>query len=196
MQIDIDILFTWGAVARKYKKNEVIFFENESAFFYHQVIEGTVRMYNANEDGKEFTQGYFSSGQSFGEPPLFTDCKYPSTASCIQDCTILKLSKDKFLKILDAYPNLQKEFLKLMCLRILAKSNTTKDIVNQKPEHRIVSFLNSVKSKKKCGEKLIIPFTRQEIANFTGLRVETVIRSCTKLKEEKIIDIIDHKIYY
>ncbi|OWP79845.1 Crp/Fnr family transcriptional regulator, partial [Flavobacterium covae] len=45
-------------------------------------------------------------------------------------------------------------------------------------------------------KKIFIPFTRQEIANFTGLRVETVIRACSKLKKTGIIEIINHKIYF
>lgn len=65
MQIDIDLLFSWGAVAKKYKKNEVVFNESEEAHFYYQIIDGNVRMYNSNDEGKEFTQGLFSTGESF-----------------------------------------------------------------------------------------------------------------------------------
>ena len=95
MAIDLDLLFTWGAIAKEYKKNEIIISEDETAHFYYQVIDGCVRMFNCNDDGKEFTQGYFTEGQSFGEPPLFIDEKYPSTATAFQDCKIIKLSKEK-----------------------------------------------------------------------------------------------------
>ena len=91
MQIDLDLLYSWGAIAKKYKKNEVVFDEGEVANFYYQILKGTVRMYNSNEEGKEFTQGLFCSGESFGEPPLFITETYPSKAIAIQDCTILKL---------------------------------------------------------------------------------------------------------
>jgi CRP/FNR family transcriptional regulator len=195
MQIDLDLLFSWGAIAKEYKKNEVILNEDEIANFYYQVIDGNVRMFNSNDDGKEFTQGYFSDGQSFGEPPLFIDEKYPSTAVAFQDSKIVKLSKDKFLKILDEYPSIQKQFLKLMAQRIHSKAKTSKDIINQKPEFRILAFLNANKKGNDCVKELV-PFTRQEIANFTGLRVETVIRVFSKMKAAKKIDIINHKIYY
>lgn len=195
MAIDLDLLFTWGAIAKEYKKNEIIISEDETAHFYYQIMEGCVRMFNCNDDGKEFTQGYFTEGQSFGEPPLFIDEKYPSTATAFQDCKIIKLSKEKFLKILDEYPAIQKHFLTLMAQRIHSKSKTSKDIINQKPEFRIIAFLNTHK-KGNSSKKELVPFTRQEIANFTGLRVETVIRAFSKMKEEKKIDIINHKIYF
>lgn len=197
MQTDLDLLFTWGAVAKKYSKNDVIFEEGCNALFYYQVIEGNVRMYNSNSDGKEFTQGFFSNGSSFGEPPLLINETYPATAVAIQDSTIVKLSKDKFLRILDEYPSVQKAFLILMADRIHAKANTSKEIINQRPEFRIQAFLKTYKKKNNgAAARILIPYTRQEIANFTGLRVETVIRALTKMHGTKKVDIINHKIYY
>ena len=196
MQIDLDLLFSWGAIAKEYKKGEMIFCEDEMANFYFQIIEGSIRMFNSNDEGKEFTQGYFSDGQSFGEPPLFIDESYPSTAIAFQDSKIIKLSKDKLHKILEEYPAVQKKFLTLMCRRIHSKAITSKDIINQKPEFRITAFLNAHKKGKNCNDKELIPFTRQEIANFTGLRVETVIRALSKMSKDKKVDIINHKIFY
>ena len=195
MQIDLDLLFTWGAIAKEYKKNEIIFHEEESANFYYQIIEGCVRMYNSNEEGKEFTQGYFKNGHSFGEPPLFIDEVYPSTAVAFKDSKIIKISKEKFLKILEEYPFIQKQFLNLMATRIHIKAKTTKDIVNQKPEFRILAFLNAHKNSE-CPKKELVAFTRQEIANFTGLRVETVIRELSRMSKTNKVEIINHKLYY
>jgi len=195
MQIDLDLLFTWGAIAKEYKKNEIIFHEDESANFYYQIIEGSVRMFNSNEEGKEFTQGYFKCGQSFGEPPLFIDELYPSTAVAFKDSKLIKISKEKFLKILEEYPFIQKQFLNLMAERIHTKARTTKDIVNQKPEFRIIAFLNAHKNPE-CPKKELVPYTRQEIANFTGLRVETVIRELSRLSKTDKVEIINHKLYY
>ena len=197
MQIDLDLLYSWGAVAKKYKKNEIIFDEDEMANFYYQILEGSVRLFNSNDEGKEFTQGIFCIGDGFGEPPLFINETYPSKAITIQDSTIIKLSKDKFFKILDEYPSIQKYFLTLLAQKIHSKSRTSKEIINQKPEYRIVSFLNSFKKKTgSTNEKILIPYTRQEIANYTGLRVETVIRVFAQMNKNKKVEIIHHKIYY
>ena len=166
MQIDLDLLFSWGAIAKEYKKNEVIFDEDEKANFYYQIIEGSVKMSNSNDEGKEFTQGYFSNGQSFGEPPLFIDENYPATAVCFHDSKIVKLSKEKFLKIIAEYPSIQRDFINLLAARLHSKAITAKAIINQKPDFRILAFLNAHK-KGKTNEKVLVPFTRQEIANFT-----------------------------
>lgn len=197
MQIDLDLLYSWGAVAKKYKKNEVVFDEDEVANFYYQILDGSVRMYNSNDEGKEFTQGIFGKGDGFGEPPLFINETYPSKAITILDSTIVKLSKDKFIKILDEYPSIQKFFLVLLAEKIHSKSKISKEIINQKPEHRIIAFLNTFKKKLgNSNEKVMIPYTRQEIANYTGLRVETVIRVFAQMNKNSKVEIINHKIYY
>lgn len=192
-QIPLELLVSYGATFKEYPKGEIIFFEKDFANFYYQVISGSVKMFNTNDEGKEFTQGYFLRGQSFGEPPLLIDERYPSSALAFQDTEVVRIPKDKFLKILEEKPQIQKEFLVLMARRIHNKATTSKDIINQKADFRIKAFLDSY---KKTREKELIPFTRQEIANFTGLRVETVIRTISGMAKKNQIEIVNHKIYY
>lgn len=198
MQIDENILFTWGAVAKKYHKNEIIFYEDETALFYYQIVEGSIKMFCTNEDGKEFTQGVFKKGSSFGEPPLFIDEVYPCSSIVLEDSIIIKISKDKFLTILEEYSEINKRFMKLLALRIFNKSLTTKAVVNQKPEYRIIAFLDSLKKDdlNTTRGKIQVPYTRQEIADFTGLRVETVIRTLTQMNKEHKVEITNHKLFY
>ncbi len=197
MQIDENILLTWGAVAKRYAKNEIIFEEGNMPRFYFQVKEGAIKMFNSNDDSREFTQGVFTDGQSFGEPPLFIDEVYPATAEALTDSTIFKLSKDTFFKILSEYPSIHRAFTTLFAQRIYNKANLLRDIINHTPEERITSFLEACKKKSAhFDEKIQITFTRQEIANFTGLRVETVIRTLKKMEEEDKVTIDHRKLYY
>lgn len=195
MQIDLDLLYSWGGITKEYKKNEIIFHENTAAGFYYQILDGCVRMFNTNDKGKEFTQAYFWCGDSFGEPALLIGKDYPASAVALRDCKIIRLPKENFLKILDDYPFIQKRFLDLLANRIYTKTKLSRDIINQNPEFRITAFL---KAQKNCnnGGKWLVPYTRQEIANFTGLRVETVIRVFSRMKEDNKIEMVNHKIYY
>jgi CRP/FNR family transcriptional regulator len=197
MQIDTDLLITWGAIAKKFKKGEFIFHEGDHPKFYYQILDGTVKMFNTNLDGKEFTQLEFKTGRSFGEPLLFIDEKYPSAAVACQDSIILKLPKEIFLEILDKYPIYQKQLIILFAKRIYGKTITVRSIINNTPESRILDFLNDYKKKSsKEVEKIEIPYTRQEIANYTGLRVETVIRTLAKMKTKNIVQIVNRKLIY
>lgn len=197
MFIENDILITWGAIAKKYKKGEFIFYEGECSHFFYQLIAGKVKMYNTNYDGREFTQAEFVAGESFGEPPIFIDEPYPSTAVAIEDSVVLKIKKEKFIELLDEYPTLQKKIITLFANRIFSKAITAREIINNTPETRILSFLNSYKKKNGCEKHEIeIPYTRQEIANFTGLRVETIIRTLNKMKQNNKVKIINRKLIF
>ena len=55
-------------------------------------------MNNSNDDGKEFIQGIFRGGQSFGEPPLFCGLNYQANAEVITT-TILWLLPKKIISI-------------------------------------------------------------------------------------------------
>lgn len=117
MSIDVDLLFSRGAVATKYNK-KIAFHEGEAAHFYYQIIDSGVRVYNSNIKGKEFTQGHFDTGDGLGEASLFIDKTYPCNAVTLKDSTILKLSKKDFLKIIEDYPPIRKYFLLLLSKKV------------------------------------------------------------------------------
>lgn len=197
MFIDTDILIAWGGISKRYKKGEYIFHEDEVPRCFYQIIDGTVKLYNSNFDGKEYTQAEFKKGNSFGEPPLFLDEMYPSTAVTTEESVIIRLPKERFLEILDEYPAIQKKLICVLARRIYNKSITAREIINNSPESRILAFLNEYKKKNLVEHvRIEIPYTRQEIANFTGLRVETVIRTLSKMKALKTVDIVDRKLIY
>ena len=197
MQIDTDVLLLWGASKKIYPKGSVIFDEETEPRYYFQVVQGSVKVINLNVDGREFVQGIFQEGCSFGEPPLFAKVPYPSTAIAMVDSIIIKLPAERFFGILDEYPALMKKFVFLFAKRIYNKSDTARNLINSNPETKIIGFLDSLKKEAGHHEgRMAIPYTRQEIANFTGLRVETVIRTLSKLNKEKIVEINSRKLFY
>lgn len=198
MHIDTDLLYTWGAVAKKVPKNTIIFYEDDPPLSFYQILEGTVKMSYTNEDGKDLTIGIFEKGNSFGEPPLFIEQPYPASAIAQTDCVLLKLSKTNFIAFLQENPDIQIKILKVFAWKIYNKIVFSKNIINHKPEYRIKYFLDNLKKQNNVTacQKMRIPYTRQEIADFTGLRVETVIRTISLMNKVKKIEIVDHKIFY
>lgn len=198
MHIDTDLLYTWGAVAKKVPKNTIIFYEDDPPLSFYQILEGTVKMSYTNEDGKDLTIGIFEKGNSFGEPPLFIEQPYPASAIAQTDCVLLKLSKTNFIGFLQENPDIQIKILKVFAWKIYNKIVFSKNIINHKPEYRIKYFLDNLKKQNNVTacQKMRIPYTRQEIADFTGLRVETVIRTISLMNKVKKIEIVDHKLFY
>ncbi len=193
--IDEDILFEYEAELIEYTAEEVIFSENQRALFYFQVQHGSVKMYNFNEDGKEFVQGMFGDGESFGEPPLFGNFKYPASAKAISDVSIIKLGKESFFSLLKNHFDIHLQMTATLSRRLSYKAMIMKEISVYPPEHRVLTVINFLKQKEGSPADYQVELTRQQIADLTGLRVETVIRAVKKLEEDKEIKIINRKIH-
>lgn len=187
------LLLEYGAQEVSLVKNEILFKEGGRSDFYFQIITGQIKMFNITEGGKEFVQGIFASGKSFGEPPLLGNFKYPAGACAIEQSSILRLPKEVFVKLLKANPEVHLQFTALLCKRLAYKAMIGKEVSIHPPEHRILTLLRYLKSQSDSKE-FTINLTRQQIAELTGLRVETVIRSIKKLEVKKILRLENHKI--
>lgn len=195
--INSSLLLEAGAIEISYKKGDWIFRQEEHARFYFLVIKGQVKMSNFSDQGQEFVQGLFSEDQSFGEPPLFADLTYPASAIASSDCTLIKLAKDKFLNLLLANPEISISICEGLAKRLHYKAVMASEISSQDPEHRIMTLLKYLKNELHKGAATLYPvdLTRQQIADMTGLRVETVIRSIKKMEKENLLSIRDRKVY-
>lgn len=195
--IDLNLLLEFGGEHRKVKKNEVIFEEGTFPAFYYQIVEGEVKMNNFTEDGKEFIQNIFTQGQSFGEPPLFIDEPYPANAVAITPSVLMQISKNAFYSLLNQYPEVSFAINKSLARRLYYKSVMAPEISSQDPEKRLLTLMDYLKShyNEDLKEEYIIPMTRQQLADLTGLRVETVIRTIKQLERRGELKIIQRKIY-
>lgn len=196
MSIDIDVLMNYGATIKTIKKGEFLYVEGDEARFYYQVKEGNIKVLNMNNEGKELIQGIYIDGESFGEPSLFIDRTYISSAYAVVDTTIVKLHKEKYLKLIDDYPEVARLILKCFAKRLYDKATTTQILMSHTPEDKIIGFLKKIKSEEKSLSPCLVPYTRQQIADFTGLRVETVIRTLSRLNTQQKVEIVNHKVYY
>ena len=197
MMIDIDILLAWGATYKKIAANETIFREDTEGYFYCQLVTGSVRWININDDGREFIQSIIEPGESFGELPLFDGDVYAASAVANKDSVILRLHKATFLQLLKEYPAIHFAFSKLLSQRLRFKFLLLKELSCCDPEHRIATLFNYFKESNRniSLDNSLIKLTRQQVANMTGLRVETVIRSIRKMKEKGSLKITHGKVY-
>src|SRR5690606_16679973 len=191
------LLQDYNAKLVSIKKDQIIFEEGRQALDFLQVEEGEVKMFVLNAEGQEFTQGIFAPGESFGEPPLLGDFPYPSSAMAISSGKVWRLSKSEFLRLLSENFEVHLKLDQVLCKRLQYKSMILTEVSSHNPEHRlltVIKYFKSKVSKQSPREKVIIPFTRQQLADMTGLRVETVIRAVKKMEKEGKLMLEGHKI--
>lgn len=196
--VPVEILKRYQARLVSVKKNQLLFDAGENANDYMQVETGLINMYIINPEGQEFWQGVFGAGESFGEPPLLGDFCYPSSARAVENSTIWRLPRHEFLQLLKDNFELHLKLDMVLCKRLQYKSMILTEVSTRDPEHRIKTLLGYLKKKAHVSgeQNNFFPFTRQQLADMTGLRVETVIRTVKKMEKEKKLTLVDHKIMY
>ncbi len=195
--IPVQLLEKFKARLVNVTKGQVSFDDGDQAPDFFQVEKGQIKMYIINPDGQEFTQGIFQPGESFGEPALLGGFPYPSGAQALEDGKVWRLPRPEFLQLLKENFDIHLKLDQVLCKRLQYKSMILTEVSSYDPEHRLTTVLKYFKSKmrSKNGEdRLVIPFTRQQLADMTGLRVETVIRAVKKMEREGKLKLQGHKI--
>jgi len=196
--ITVELLEKYDVAKKSFDKNDFIFEEGNLPSNYYQIISGEIKMSNYNDDGREFIQGIFYSGQSFGEPPLFLNQKYPANAIAVESASIFILPKENFMKLLEENPKISIKIIENLAQRLYYKSVMAAEISSQEPEHRVLKLIDhgiAYFNFQKDQNGYLINFTRQQIGDLTGLRVETVIRAIKALEKKGELKIINRKVY-
>ncbi|MDR2238584.1 MAG: Crp/Fnr family transcriptional regulator [Chryseobacterium sp.] len=195
--INEDLLLAFGANYETFEMNQTIFNEGNSPKFYFQIIHGIVELNNYHDDGKEFTQNILSDGQSLGESFLFDDKFYPTNATAKTACTVLKLPKTDFFSLLNQNPDVLAGIIKCLADRLYYKYVMLFNVSSPDPVFKIKTVMDYLKGSDDSSKySFQIPLTRQQLANLTGLRVETVIRTIKKMHSINLVKLQNRKIFY
>lgn len=198
MPIKEDLLYSAGAIEEQYNPGDYIFRESTTPQFYYQLVTGDVKLNNYNFDGKEFIQNILTSEDSVGSSMLFLEKTYPVNAMALSKCTILKVSKTSFLKILENQPSLYLEVCKSLSDRLYSKYILMRKISCRKASDRLLEVMQMMKQNQvnQSPFSFEVPLTRQQLASLTGLCVETTIRTIKKMEREETVRIKNRKILY
>ena len=193
-----DLWHAYGARIVRLEKGETLFDQGMTASSFYQVRTGRVKMVSFNHQGREFVQGLFTDGQSFGEPPLFNDVPYPAAAIAVVDSEVWKCGRAAFLRLLAEHPAVHLELTKVLSGRLVYKSMMLAEIAVEEAEHRLATLIAYFSRSDPTGsaQPYRVPFTRRQLADMTGLRVETVVRSIKAMEQRGVLEIEDGKILW
>lgn len=198
MVINERILYSAGALLEVFGIDDFIFEEGSVPKYYYQIIEGSVKLNNYNEGGKESIQSLLEKGNSIGESMLFIDKLYPMNAVAMSVCSVLKLEKRHFFTLLKEHPQICLDMNRNIADSLYFKLIMNQNNGSQDPVAKLKTLMDYLKSLQTEQEPFSfqVPLTRQQMANLTGLRVETTIRTLKIMEKECIVKIQNRKILY
>lgn len=198
MAIENFIINTSIGKVKDYDAGDVIFAEGSLPTYYYQILEGEVKLNNYDDEGKETIQNILSQGKSVGEFLLFIDKKYPANAVAITNCKILRVTKAKFLKLLEDHPELKMDMIQNLSDSMFLNFVMRQILSIKDPATKLKVLMDHLKETQNDTEMFSfqIPLTRQQMAGLTGMRVETTIRALKMMEKENLVKIKNRKIFY
>jgi CRP/FNR family cyclic AMP-dependent transcriptional regulator len=157
-----------------YKRGETIYRPDTPPRAVYFIKSGKVKMVTVNNDGQEFIQGLFKSSEYFGEPALLLNKPYLAYTIALQDSEIIPVDEKTFYGFLESDPAFSKRLILNLSNRLFYKSMMLEELANEHADHRVKTLLTYLLKDLEPGQELKV--TRQQMADMTGLRVETVIR--------------------
>ncbi len=174
-----------------------IFLQNDQSDYLYNITEGNVKIYQLLDDGRIQIIGFLYPGDFFGS---YRNNKYNYCAEAIGDLKTCVFNQKILDKYLDENPILAKELLNKTSFELTLAQDRLTVLGKLNAAERLVKFLlNISEQRNRIGWKnnpISLPMTRQDVADYLGITIETVSRELTNLKTSNIIKIITSKQIY
>ena len=171
------------AIERSFVSNEFIFWDGDAPEWFYIVAEGKVKVLKHSSLGKEFIIAFFGPGEMFGEVAVFENKPYPASAQAVVGTKVVGVRTEDLLSFLANHPQVAMRIISVLGGRLRDAQSRLRDFAGERVEQRLASVLLMLSAKL----GLILPFTRQEIADMAGTTTETAIRVMSHLKDRGII---------
>ena len=177
-----------GQPADKFAAGEGVFWEGDPASDIFQIVEGCLRLYRILPDGRRAIMGFRFSGETLG---LSCEDTYCYTAEAVTPVRLRRLSRARLRAMSDEVRQLQSLLLEKVFEEIRDARQHIIVLGQLGAEERTAHFLVSAARRTGADRRrpvtIELPMTRQDIADYLGLTIETVCRVLSKLKRDGLI---------
>jgi CRP/FNR family nitrogen fixation transcriptional regulator len=171
--------------AMSFPRNSEIFGENEPADYLYKLISGTVRTYKILSDGRRQIGGFYLPGDVFG---LELGDEHTQSAEAMTDAKVLVIKRNALTGLAGRDASVARELYTLTA-RELRRVQDRIVLLIKSAQERVASFLLEMAERAPCGDSIELPMSRQDIADYLGLTIETVSRTLTALEGVAAIDV-------
>ncbi|HUJ04010.1 MAG TPA: helix-turn-helix domain-containing protein [Rhizomicrobium sp.] len=183
----LEALHNCGTVSR-FGRNQTIFNEGDDARYSYRVVEGGVRLCKLMPDGRRQIAEFMLPGDLFGFE--FGD-EHSLTAEALGDVVVMRCARSHMERLSDEQPAIRKQLMSHLRRELSSAQIHLVMLGRQTAKERVASFLLLLAERGEAqdGDTVALPMSRQDIADYLGLTIETVCRALSDLKRERIIGV-------
>lgn len=181
-----------------FKKGQVLFNEGNYAGGLFCINKGKVKIYKTGKDGKEQIIGFGQTGDFLGYRALIAEQPHSTSVAALEDTVACLIPKTEFYKLLEINPSVSKQLMKSLCLELGIALEKIQSLSQKSVRERVAETLlqlyetfNNLNNDQKI---IDITLPREDIANIAGTSTESLIRTLSEMKNEKLIELDGKKI--
>ncbi|MEO6682848.1 MAG: response regulator [Ginsengibacter sp.] len=173
-----------------YKKKQRIYAEGNYPRSLYYLNSGKIRIYKINDLGKELTVGLYNTGDFFGYQSLLQNIPYNETAETLEKCEISSIGREDFEILINNNKKVAQKFIKLLAHNVTEKEEQLINLAYNSLRKRVADALITLlkKYKKEEHTEFSIQLSREDLAHIAGTTTESLIRTLSDFKAEKIIE--------
>lgn len=178
-------------VTAHFAAGESLIHEGEPAGSLFNIVGGSVKLYKLLSDGRRQITGFLVPGDFLG---IALNKTYAYSAEAIEDVQVCRFDRARFSALLGDLPKLEHRLLEAACTELAAAQDQMLLLGRRTALERVASFLVHWRQRILAhgkGDRIILPMSRSDIADYLGLTIETVSRSLTVLRRSKVIDLVN-----
>lgn len=165
--------------------------EGDAAQAFFNITAGTARIVKSIPDGRRQILGFASVGHFLG---IAVSATYAFSAEAIDNVRLCRFARPRLRRLLDDFPALEQRLLEVAANELVVAQEQMLLLGRKTARERIASFLwGRTAGPVPCGPRqlrFVLPMTRADIADYLGLTVETVSRTITAFRKERLIELV------
>jgi CRP-like cAMP-binding protein/AmiR/NasT family two-component response regulator len=183
--------FTEGRNINTYKKKQVIYSQGNHPGRLYYIVKGKVKTFKTNEYGKELITELYSEGDFVGYIALLEGTVHKDNAEALEETELAVIPREDFEELLNKNAEVAKKFIKLLAKNVTDKEEHLLGLAYNSLRKKVAETLIMLQKKYKNenDEKFTIDISRENLASIAGTATESVIRTLSDFRNEKLIEI-------
>jgi CRP-like cAMP-binding protein len=194
---DLEILMSRKS-EQVYKKGQVIFWEGAYPSGIYYIVNGKVKKYKVDQEGREQIIYVANTGELLGYHAILSADNYPDSAAVLEESTIAFIPKEDFLEAINQSGVLNRRLLKTLSHEFAVLANSLTLFAQKSVRERLALQLIVIREKYKVnfepGMPVEINMSRDDLASLVGTARENVVRMLSEFKAEGTVETKGRKI--